>query len=60
MQPDELRRWRRAMDWTQTELAQKLGVSRDAIVKYEAGKCNISKPVQMLIDILKKDANLTN
>jgi transcriptional regulator with XRE-family HTH domain len=35
--PDELRRWRKQMGYTQVKAAKFLGVSHGAFTKYEAG-----------------------
>lgn len=55
MNKDELKSLRIKLGLTQEQMADKLGVTRDAIAKYEAGM-NISKPVMMLAEQLQ--ANL--
>lgn len=43
MQPDEFKRLRKGMGWTQQQIAEELGMSRKAIVEMEAGKAPIEK-----------------
>lgn len=48
MTKDELRALRLKLDLTQTEMAEKLGITLSALYKLEAGKNKMSKPVAML------------
>jgi DNA-binding XRE family transcriptional regulator len=54
MNKEELKELRHKLGLSQPAMAEKLGVTRDAIAKYEAGDCNISRPVAMLAEQLVK------
>ena len=44
--PDALRRWRKSLNYTQTELGYHLGVSRRTITRWEHGHCD-TMPVDL-------------
>ena len=48
MEAKQLRELRLHLGLTQTEMAEKLGITRDGVAKMEAGDCNMSKSVDML------------
>lgn len=54
MNKDELKSLRLSLNLTQPQLAEKLGVTRDAIAKYESGKTNMRKSVAMLAESIAK------
>lgn len=59
MTPDQLRRYRIAMDMTQEELAKKLGVDRMTILRYENGKTHIPKVSERyIIEVLLRERGL--
>jgi DNA-binding XRE family transcriptional regulator len=37
MKPEDFKKWRTKMEWSQTEAANQLGVTRQTIVNYERG-----------------------
>jgi transcriptional regulator with XRE-family HTH domain len=50
-----LRRRRKALGLTQAALADKIGVHRITIAKWEANTIAIPKPIALLIELLAKD-----
>lgn len=46
-----LRILREALDWTQTMMGKKLGVSRTAICSWELGVCEPRKPLKKLVEM---------
>lgn len=52
MDAHELKALRKKLELTQTQLAEKLGISRTAVAKLESGENNMSKPVAMLVEKL--------
>lgn len=46
-----LRKIRRALDMTQAELARRLGVTKEAVCRWEKGKCN--PPLARVMQIAK-------
>ncbi len=57
MTNEELKVLRLKLGLTQTQLAEKLGVTLSAIFKLESGENNMSKPVAMLASILAQSTN---
>lgn len=53
MDNTELRKLRLSLTLTQEQMAEKIGISHSAIVKLEAGKNKMSKPVAMLCQQLE-------
>lgn len=49
MDREEFKRTRERLGWTQTQLAERLGVTRDAVAKWEAGVRKVSEPVAIAI-----------
>lgn len=58
MTPQELKTLRLSFNMTRLEFAARVGVTPDAVAKYEQGKMRIRKSVQMHIDALTKNTNL--
>lgn len=48
MNKDELRALRLRLNLTQSQMAEKLGITLSAVFKLESGENNMSKPVAML------------
>lgn len=46
---EEVRNIRRRLDLTQTELAEKLHVTRDAVANWENDRCSPSGPAEVLL-----------
>jgi transcriptional regulator with XRE-family HTH domain len=55
MAPDELRRVRERLGWTQADLADALGVHRVTVAKWEAGDRSIPEPVARLAARILKE-----
>ncbi len=55
MNKDELKELRLRLDLTQTQMAEKLGITLSALYKIESGKNNMSKPVALLADRMAQD-----
>ena len=53
MSPNELKAIRQRLDLTQAALASKLGVTREAVARWETGERAISGPVALAIKSLK-------
>ncbi len=51
MNGEELKKWRRAKEWTQESLAQALGCSSAAVNRWEKGQ-EIPEPLQKLLRLL--------
>lgn len=51
MNGNELKALRAKLGLTQTELAQRLGVTRDAIARIEGGRNNMSKTLHLLMHL---------
>jgi len=49
MSPEELREFRLARGWNQTELARRIGVSSAAVSLWEAGRRAIPQPVALAL-----------
>jgi len=47
--PDEIRGIRKRAELTQTELAERLGVTRDAVASWEIGRARPRGPAEILI-----------
>jgi DNA-binding transcriptional regulator YiaG len=54
MKGDELRRIRDRLAWTQTELAVRLGVTRNTVARWERGEVSIREPMVRLIKLVAK------
>ena len=52
----EFKAIRERLGWTQTEIAERLGVTRDAIAKWEAGVRGISEPVAIALRAIASEA----
>lgn len=52
MNKDELKSLRLKLGLTQSQMAEKLGITLSAVFKLESGKNNMSKPVAMLAEQL--------
>lgn len=48
MNSAELKTMRKKLGLTQTQMAEKLGVTLSAVFKLESGENNMSKPVELL------------
>lgn len=48
MTGQELKSLRRKLDLTQAQIAEKLGITSDAVYALECGKNNMSRPVEIL------------
>jgi transcriptional regulator with XRE-family HTH domain len=55
MEPEELRRLRERLGWTQGALADALGVHRVTVAKWEAGDRGIPEPVARLAERILKE-----
>ena len=47
--PEEIRKLRRDLGMTQTDLAEKLHVTRDAVAHWELGRCCPGGPAEILL-----------
>lgn len=55
MDNEELRALRLRLGLTQSQMAEKLGITLSAVFKLESGENNMSKPVAMLAEKLHSD-----
>ncbi|MFZ5699720.1 MAG: helix-turn-helix transcriptional regulator [Pseudomonadota bacterium] len=53
MQADEMRAIRKALGWTQQQLADQLGMSRKAIGEMETGKASIERRTGLAVNWLR-------
>lgn len=56
MDKTELKALRKQLGLTQAEIGEKLGITSDAVSMLERGKNNMSRPVGMLAEILKRNS----
>ena len=49
LNPDQIRKARKRLNLTQAELAEKIGLSRNAIAQWETGRCSPRGPAEILI-----------
>lgn len=54
MKPDEFKTARQRLDWTQSRLAQVLGLTRETVNRYESGKLPIPQIVENFMGELTK------
>lgn len=54
MTPNELRKIRKRLGWTQQQLADAVGVARNSVVRWEGGHMRIAEPVARLIRMIAK------
>jgi transcriptional regulator with XRE-family HTH domain len=54
MTPDDLRAYRKRLGITQTQLAEALGLSRRAIIRYEDGTRPIPRPVELACETIAR------
>ena len=54
MKGDELRRIRNRLAWTQTEMAVRLGVTRNSVARWERDEVSIREPMARLIKFVAK------
>jgi DNA-binding transcriptional regulator YiaG len=54
MKGDELRRIRNRLAWTQTEMAVRLGVTRNTLARWERSEVSIREPMARLIKFVAK------
>lgn len=54
MTPAELKRLRARLGLTQAQLAERLGVDRNTVTRWEMGLRKISEPVSRLLATLRK------
>lgn len=47
--PDEIRKIRSDLSFTQSELAEQMGLTRDAIAQWETGRCSPRGPAEILL-----------
>ena len=52
MTKDELKALRAKLGLTQEQMGDRLGISRDAVYSLECGRNNMSRPVEMLANLL--------
>lgn len=55
MKPEQLRRIRRKLGWTQQELAHQVGVARNSVARWEKGEVAISEPAARPIQRIADD-----
>lgn len=55
MNKDELLSLRKRLNLTQSQMAEKLGITLSAVFKLESGENNMSKPVAMLAEKLTQE-----
>lgn len=55
MNNTELRALRQRLNLTQSQMAEKLGITLSAVFKLESGENNMSRPVAMLAEKLHAD-----
>ncbi|MGD0075361.1 MAG: helix-turn-helix domain-containing protein [Candidatus Binataceae bacterium] len=55
MSGKQLREIRKRLGWTQQQMAEKLGVWRNSVARWERDEMAISEPVARLIEILGKN-----
>ena len=60
MTPEEFRERRKALGETQVALAERLGVTRRCVQRYEAGERKISRTVAMLLSSLSPRESRTD
>ena len=53
MTGEQLKELRKRLGLTQTQMAEKLGITLSAVYKIESGENNMSKPVALLAESLK-------
>lgn len=56
MSPQEIRRLRTQLGWTQSELGEHAGVGRTAVTLWELGKRNPSRAASRLLAMLQEQA----
>jgi len=49
MTADEIRTLRKRLDLTQAELAQRIGLTREAVTQWETGRARPNGPARMLL-----------
>jgi len=54
MKGDELRQIRDRLGWTQTEMAVRLGVTRNTVARWERDEVTIREPMARLIKLVVK------
>jgi DNA-binding transcriptional regulator YiaG len=59
MKGDELRRIRDRLGWTQTEMAEALGVTRNTVARWERDEVSIREPMARLIKVVAKPGEVT-
>jgi len=52
MNGDQLRKIRKGLDWTQAELAKKVGVTVTTLARWERNEVGISEPAARLVKML--------
>jgi transcriptional regulator with XRE-family HTH domain len=52
MTPNELRKIRQRLRWTQEKLANAVGVARNSVARWERGEMAISEPAARLIRMI--------
>lgn len=60
MKPEQLKRWRKKMGWTQADLAEHIGYERWAVMKWEQGVVRIPKWLQLIMACLENCNEETN
>lgn len=58
MTGEELRDKRKSMDWTQSQLAQRIGVSKGTVINYEKGKKIPESKNKILQEVFRKETDL--
>ena len=54
MNGDQLRKIRKKLDWTQVELAKKVGVTVTTLARWERNEVGISEPISRFIKMIGK------
>jgi len=55
MDKDTFKRKREHLDMTQEQLAQRLGINRITVIRYESGDSPIPKAVEMALKLIERE-----
>ncbi len=58
MQGGELKAWRKRLKWTLDDAAQFLGTTKTSVHRWEAGKYDVPKTIEILACLLTEKRNI--